>query len=235
MPGSVDLIEAFRAQSHNCGKLGSPFMAALLSEAAGEIGRAGSISGLLAAWPGDPMADAVPLRLAVALHALVLSDAASELAALYPGVVQDAKAAAIWPTALSAIEANRSFVEGFLASPPQTNEVGRSAVLLGGFLETARATDGKPMRLLEVGASAGLASSGTSIATTLARRGTGVIQVPPSPCGPSGPPHRRRWAHRSRSPGGRRRTARRLTLKMQRPGFACAPTCGRTNRPAWRC
>lgn len=47
-------------------------------------------------------------------------------------------------------------MEGFLASPPQTNEVGRSAVLLGGFLETARATGGKPMRLFEVGASAGL-------------------------------------------------------------------------------
>lgn len=47
-------------------------------------------------------------------------------------------------------------MEGILASPPQTNEIGRSAVLLGGFLETARATGGKPMRLFEVGASAGL-------------------------------------------------------------------------------
>lgn len=156
MPGNADLIEAFRAQSRACGKLGSPFMAALLSEAAGEMERAGSISGLLASWPGNPVADAVPLRLAAALHALALSDAAPELAALYPGAAQDAEAAAIWRTALSAIEANRPFVESFLASPPQTNEVGRSAALLGGFLETARATGGKPMRLLEIGASAGL-------------------------------------------------------------------------------
>jgi hypothetical protein len=36
----------------------------------------------------------------------------------------------------------------------QTNEVGRSAVLLGGFLEVARL--GLPLRILEVGASAGL-------------------------------------------------------------------------------
>lgn len=131
-------------------------MAALLSEAAGEIGRAGSISGLLASWPGDPVADAVPLRFAAALHALVLSNAAPELVAFYPGAAKGAEAAAVWRTALSAIEADRSFVEGVLASPPQTNEVGRSAVLLGGFLETARATRGKPMRLFEVGASAGL-------------------------------------------------------------------------------
>ena len=156
MPGHADLIEAFRAQSRACDKLGSPFMAALLCGAAGEIGRAGSISGLLASWPGDPVADAVPLRLAAALHALVLSEAAPELAALYPGAAKGAEAAAVWRTALSAMEANRPFVEGFLASPPQTNEVGRSAVLLGGFLETARATGGKPMRLLEIGASAGL-------------------------------------------------------------------------------
>ena len=39
--------------------------------------------------------------------------------------------------------------------PVQTNEPGRSAALLGGFLEVARQT-GLPLRLLEVGASAGL-------------------------------------------------------------------------------
>lgn len=94
MTGNADLIEAFRAQSRACGKLGSPFMAALLNEAAGEMEHAGSISGLLASWPGHPVADAVPLRLAAALHALVLSDAAPELAALYPGAAQDAEAAA---------------------------------------------------------------------------------------------------------------------------------------------
>ena len=42
-----------------------------------------------------------------------------------------------------------------IAHPVQTNEPGRSAALLGGFLEVARQT-GLPLRLLEVGASAGL-------------------------------------------------------------------------------
>ena len=42
-----------------------------------------------------------------------------------------------------------------IGHPVQTNEPGRSAALMGGFLEVARQT-GLPLRLLEVGASAGL-------------------------------------------------------------------------------
>ncbi len=42
-----------------------------------------------------------------------------------------------------------------LSLPPQTNEVRRSALLLPGFIEIARKT-GLPLRLLEIGASAGL-------------------------------------------------------------------------------
>jgi hypothetical protein len=156
MVGPDDLIQAFRTQSRACGDLGSPFMKALLQAAADEIGRAGSIRGLLADWAGDPVADAVPLRFAAALHSMVLSGTSSELAALYPESGRTAEIPEVWRAALSAVEANRPAVEAFLASPPQTNEVGRSAVLLGGFLEIAHATGGRPMRLLEIGASAGL-------------------------------------------------------------------------------
>ncbi len=48
-----------------------------------------------------------------------------------------------------------AFIQAFLASPPQTNEVGRSGVLLGGFACIANVT-GLPLRTLEIGASAGL-------------------------------------------------------------------------------
>ena len=54
-----------------------------------------------------------------------------------------------------AFEVHGAFIADFLARPPQTNEVGRSAVLLGGFLTVAAET-GLPLRLLEIGASAGL-------------------------------------------------------------------------------
>jgi len=46
-------------------------------------------------------------------------------------------------------------LDGFLDSPPQTNEVGRSGPLVLGFLTIARLT-GLPLALYELGASAGL-------------------------------------------------------------------------------
>ncbi|HJS83854.1 MAG TPA: DUF2332 family protein [Acetobacteraceae bacterium] len=156
MSDRSDLVQAFRTQARACGELGSPFMAALLDHAASELDRAGSIGGLLTSWEGDPVQDAVPLRLAAALHALVLSGSDPDLAALYPPSDRADSAEEVWRAALAAIRAHRPVVETFLGSPPQTNEVGRSAVLLGGFLEIARATNGKPIRMLEIGASAGL-------------------------------------------------------------------------------
>ncbi len=53
------------------------------------------------------------------------------------------------------VEEHRTYIETFLSSAPQTNEVGRSGVLVGGFLQIAKET-GLPLRLLEIGASAGL-------------------------------------------------------------------------------
>jgi hypothetical protein len=156
MASGTELSEAFRNQSQSCAKLGSPFMASLLDAAADELERSGSIAGLLASWPGDPVADAVPLRLAAALHALVLSGTAPELAAVYPDSAKATNRGPVWRLARAAIDAHRPRVESFLSSPPQTNEVGRSAALLGGFLHIAKETGGRPMRLLEIGASAGL-------------------------------------------------------------------------------
>ena len=156
MASRRDLVEAFRTQSRACGELGSPFMATLLDRAAGELEGSGSIGDVLASWSGNPVEDAVPLRWAAALHALVLSGTDPELAGLYPPSERAGDADALWKAVMGAVAAHRSEVEAFLRSPPQTNEVGRSAVLLGGFLEIARATGGKPMRLLEIGASAGL-------------------------------------------------------------------------------
>ncbi|MCB1040214.1 MAG: DUF2332 family protein, partial [Acidimicrobiales bacterium] len=53
-----------------------------------------------------------------------------------------------------AVGRHRARLAADLRSNVQTNEVGRSATLLGGFLEVGRG--GLPLRVLEVGASAGL-------------------------------------------------------------------------------
>jgi hypothetical protein len=148
------LIQAFEQQINWCNRLGSPFTAQILTLTLADVVAGGITASLVGDWPGDPAADAVPLRLAGALHALVLSSQATELAACYPpshSSGPDKRRQAV----LATLADNADFIRDFLASPPQTNEVGRSGVLLGGFL-TIAATTGLPMHLLETGASAGL-------------------------------------------------------------------------------
>jgi hypothetical protein len=87
------------------------------------------------------------------VHRLVLSGEAPELARHYPsagGVPGDA-----WSAFLDVLRARRDELRLLVERPVQTNEPARCAALLGGFLEVARQT-GLPLRLLEVGASAGL-------------------------------------------------------------------------------
>jgi hypothetical protein len=92
----------------------------------------------------DPGLSALALRLMGAVHRLVLTGEAPELTAHDP-----------WPTFLDILREHRDALRELVERPVQTNETARCAALLGGFLEIARAT-GRPLRLLEVGASAGL-------------------------------------------------------------------------------
>ena len=145
---------AFQKQIGWCESLGSPLTAQVLAAVLAELDDGGPFAALLAGWPGNPVADALPLRVAGALHALALRDAAPELTAVYPphALPEPSRLRSIL---VQVLEAHRAFIAAFLASPPQTNEVGRSAVLLGGFLQIVAET-GLPLRLLEIGASAGL-------------------------------------------------------------------------------
>src|SRR5262249_60191921 len=73
----------------------------------------------------------------------------------FPAVGGHGDAARAGPAGLDALDAHGNDVRDALPRPPQTNEVGRSASLVGGFLVVARDT-GLPLRVLEVGTSAGL-------------------------------------------------------------------------------
>jgi len=148
------ILAALQTQTEWCDHLGSPFTAALLRAAMRELKSGGLLAELIGAWPGDPLTDILPLRVAGALHALVLAGAAPELALAYPPHATPDDTS-LHTALLNALRQHRDYITRFIESPPQTNEVGRSAVLLGGFLEIAAATE-KPLRLLEIGASAGL-------------------------------------------------------------------------------
>lgn len=149
--------EALRWQARACHALGSAFSGGLLDQAA--EGALGSLDDLFAAWEGAPLADhirdATPLRLLGALHHLVLTEAVPALAALYPPTAPETDWPALIDAARTALIDHRTAVAAFMTSPPQTNEVARSLCLAPGFLRIAQET-GLPLRLLEIGASAGL-------------------------------------------------------------------------------
>src|ERR1700733_456075 len=146
-------LDAFDKQIGWCEKLASPFTAGLLTILRDDIAAAGATAELARAWPGDPVADALALRMAGALHGLALTDEAPALGANYPPAA--ASIEQLRPVIREVVLEHQSAIRAFLVSPPQTNEVGRSGVLVGGFLEIAKET-GLPLRCLEIGASAGL-------------------------------------------------------------------------------
>jgi len=149
------LAEAFARQIAWCDGNGSPFTARVLEAAWTDRERGGGLRELLPHWPGDAGADAVPLRVAGALHALALSGCEPALAALYPPQ-REGFDPALGPAAVAAALArHREVVAAYLAVAPQTNEIGRGAVLLAGFAQVARDT-GLPLATFEIGASAGL-------------------------------------------------------------------------------
>ncbi|CAN7229468.1 DUF2332 family protein [Pararhizobium sp. LjRoot235] len=146
---------AFVMQASSCRGLGSPFTASLCTLAAERLTVAHPVGEKILSWLGDPSpyGDSVPLRLAGALHALVLAGADPQLAAVYPP-----NAAApddLWNAVEHACRTHVAFILDRLKSAPQTNEVRRSAALLPGFL-TISSLFRKPLVLSEVGASAGL-------------------------------------------------------------------------------
>jgi len=149
------VCDAFARQASYCGEHGSPFTARLLRGLIVTMTKGAPVLQAVAAWPGEPTADALPLRVAGALHALVLDGREPELARHYPGGDGAVSEAALQQAAVAALQSHPAVLADYLASPPQTNEVGRSAVLLGGFMTIAAHT-GLPLRLFELGASAGL-------------------------------------------------------------------------------
>jgi hypothetical protein len=151
----MDVAGAFRLQAAACERLGSPFYAALLQAAANDVAAEGAVHDLVGGWNGDPVADAVALRVMGGVHRAVLRGDAPELAGSYP----TAGGSPVWPASATAfletVRRRLPVVAEALTRPPQTNEIGRAGALIGGLLETARIAS-LPLRVREIGASAGL-------------------------------------------------------------------------------
>jgi hypothetical protein len=125
-----------------------------MEAAADDIESGGIVARL---FDGDPaLPGSLPqMRLLAALHELVLARRVPELAAFYPSAGGDRPPQEAWPAARAALADNAGWIADRLGRTMQTNEPGRSAVLYAVLLWLS-ARHRRPVRLLEIGASAGL-------------------------------------------------------------------------------
>jgi hypothetical protein len=149
------LAGRLRFQAQGCAELGSPLYASLLESAAADLAAGGVVWDALGGFESESEWSAVALRMMGAVHRFVLQGRLPMLALHYPSVGGDGDVSAAWPAFRDALREHRSEMRQLMERGCQTNEVGRSAALLGGFLEVAHRTR-LPLRILELGASAGL-------------------------------------------------------------------------------
>lgn len=143
-----------RTQADACARLGSPYTARVLRLLADHLRPGHTVADKLLGWPADRLdADAVALRLAGALHYLVLTRQAAILARFYTR--DDVGDAQLWRSLDAVLRLNADAILPVLDHAPQTNEVARSAVFIaaGHWLSAAF---GLPLVLSELGACAGL-------------------------------------------------------------------------------
>lgn len=151
----MSVAEVLREYADHDAERTSPLTVALLAGAAADWDAGGITREVLAPYQADRPGSALPLRFTAALHRLVLTRQAPELALYYPTVGGSAPPGLAWPAARQALALHTRLVRALVGLPCQTNEVGRAVPLLVGLLHIARRISG-PLRLLEIGASAGL-------------------------------------------------------------------------------
>ncbi|MEM6104821.1 DUF2332 family protein [Mycobacterium sp. 050272] len=149
------LVHTLRSQGRFCGISGSPMYDELFELVATDVETGGIFAAILSGREDEPARAAVPLRLLGGLHRLVLDGRAEVLRQWYPSTGGTWDAAGAWPEIKLAATAHAESLRTALGQPPQTNEVGRSAALIGALLRINHETE-LPIRLFEIGSSAGL-------------------------------------------------------------------------------
>lgn len=151
----VGVLEVLAGQADACGRAGSDLYQRILEGAADDVRAGGVTARLLAPHDQDPLGSALALRLLGAVHRLVLAGEAPELARLYPSAGGDPSLGDPVEPFLALLREREDDVAIGLHEGVQTNEVGRSAVMAGGYAAVVQRFD-LPLRILEVGSSAGL-------------------------------------------------------------------------------
>jgi hypothetical protein len=148
------LANRFRHAARSFAAASAPLYAHLAAQAADELQAPSPLRALLEPWQGEPARLLFHLRVLAAVHRWVLAGDLPELARHYPTAGGDLGPEGSWPAFRAAILDRADRLPQELAGLNQHNEVARAAGLSVGLLDVART--GHPLRLLEVGASAGL-------------------------------------------------------------------------------
>ncbi|MEM6857587.1 MAG: DUF2332 domain-containing protein [Pseudomonadota bacterium] len=104
-------------------------------------------------WVGLTLKDAMPLRVTGGLHHLALTGADERLVPVYTGEITDQDA--VDAIVLAIVHQHDAALVPWLDGPPQTNEAGRSASIMGGLLWLGKRVVPR-FELFELGASAGV-------------------------------------------------------------------------------
>lgn len=147
--------ELFRARADELERGGrSRLYVELMRGAAADADAGGIVARIFAAEPAA-LASVPELRLLAALHHLVLSGGAPELARHFPSAGGDAPPEDAWPVARRTLVEHEPAIRERMRHGVRTNEPGRCAALYGALLWLSE-RHGLGVRLLEIGASGGL-------------------------------------------------------------------------------
>ncbi len=144
---------AFEIQAGYCAAMDAPISARVCTALATAVDRESETGRRVLDWIGEPVADALALRLVGGLHALHRAGVDPKLSAVFAGAETDPVrvAAALQATLVAQDSALLPWLDG----PPQTNETARSAGMMTGILHLVERY-GPRFEVLEIGSSAGL-------------------------------------------------------------------------------
>lgn len=153
MAGESDNRAAFEVQARYCDAMAAPVTARVSRALGRTLTRDTRVGRRVLDWPGEPVADAVVLRLIGGLHALHRAGLDAEVSRVFSGAERDA--ATVDRLLAGVIARADERLLAWLDGPPQTNEAARAAGLMTGLLHVAQRF-GPRVEVLEIGSSAGL-------------------------------------------------------------------------------
>ena len=142
-----------KVQAEHCRRNGAPVTARIVEAQLALMQGHTQCGQRIVHWPGLPLEDAMPLRLAGGFHHLVLTGADSRLLPVYRGDIETQAEVDMIVAEVTAEHDARLLP--WLDGPPQTNEAGRSASFMAGLLWLSSRI-GPRFELNEIGASAGI-------------------------------------------------------------------------------